>query len=1071
MRHSKWFVVATLSILAPWMPGCDCGGETTAALGLGRIIELGASGERNEVEEITVNFGAVILDSRVERKVVIRNIGSSNMMLSSLELSDPFPTVFNYDIPAAYEVEVQTEKEVSVFFEPKEVGVYEATIRVLLDGASNDVLSIHLKASGIEGGCTITPADTADFGNVALGTSYVMMIKIANGSEVDWKVNVEKILEDADKGVFVFNNFTPGEITVPMHGEVLVPIEFKPNHVGLHYAALSIPAPAMCQPAVLPLVGTGVEQVLECEPKVLVKDATTGREKWECLLDFGFVNPNSKATGFVTFKNLGNSDIDLSGFKVEQDTTKGDALAVEPSGDDGKVPEVVEVKKGESVRIAMSFLPTLLGQYNGKLQYESTDQKRPAGYVLLQGTGGGPAIEAQPSDRIDFGAVATKTFQRRRLTITNVGTDIQGTTDDNLKLMVPDPATTCTKNTDCTSGICQRGQCWSDKIAELEVVQGDPSEFSVEWPPEGYAAKGIAAGESVDLKVKIAPISVGDKKANLKVYSNDPAKPVVIIEIFGAGATFPPCDYDVIPPQLNFGNVEAGKSLSLSFAIRNKATKTTDECLVSTLGFTRDTASTFTLIDGALTGKIVRGGETLEVPVRFSPKQDGTYGGTVEFYISSQEKPDGKVALSGTTKKGCMLVAPNELDFGVIQVNCSSRERTFTIYNVCTTAQSIEAIDLQQGLSTEFQLVQTPMLKYNLPAGQSVDFRVKYSPTDVGEDQASIAVKSSQVTVVVPISGRGDTTAIQTDIFAQDPQPKVDVLFVVDNSGSMEGEQDSLGSNFESFIKFALAQGVDYHIAVTTTGVDISHGGSANNSSWGDPDENGCSVPVNGSRARVITPLTPNGEGVFKQNVNVGTNGNGYELLIRPSYLALTSPNLTGCNTGFLRDEATLAVVVVSDAGDQDDQPVGFYVNALLTIKGFRHQNMFSFSGIVRPDDESTCAESGDGSEDYLPRVVQMIDSSGGVRGNICDSNWNQTLETLGQNAFGYRTRFFLSNTPDMSKPLVVTVDGVPYEATGTSGDVRWKYNSQVTAIDFELLAVPEPGSTIEVSYNVACLH
>ncbi|MGC4115556.1 MAG: choice-of-anchor D domain-containing protein [Myxococcales bacterium] len=933
-------------------------------------------------------------------------------------------------------------------------------------------LKINLTAQSIVGGCAITPNDTVDFGNVAIGTSYGMMVKITNNSVKPWEVNVEKILEDADKGVFVFSSFEPGIKTVPEHGELLVPLEFKPNHAGLHYAALSIPAPEFCQPAVLPLVGKGVDQVLECEPRVLIKDSSTGQEKWECLLDFGFVNPNAKATASIGFKNLGNSDIDVSALALTQDLTKGgDAFAIEPDAE-GKTPDVITVKKGESVKVTLSFLPTLLGQYNGKLDFESTDQKRPTGYFLLQGTGGGPAIELQPTDRVDFGPVAVNTHQKRRVIISNVGTDIQGTTDDNLKLIVPDAATACTKNTDCTannSNICQRGMCWNPKQAELEVVQGDPAEFTLVWPPVDYESKGIAAGESVEVTVTFAPIGGGDKKALLKVYSNDPAKPVAITEIYAAGAVMPPCNYEIIPPQLNYGNVEAGKSLVLSFEIRNKATKTTDQCLVSTLGFSRDTSPTFTLVDGAVNGKYVNGGESLRVPVRFSPKVDGSYGGSVEFYISSPDAPDGKVPMAGTTKKGCMLIAPNELDFGVIQKDCNSRDRTFTIYNVCTTAQSLQSIEMQQGGSTEFKVTSTPMFPYNLAAGASVDFKVRYSPVDVGQDQATIAVKSSQVTVIVPISGRGDTTAIQTDIFAQDPQPKVDVLFIVDNSGSMSDEQSSLGSNFDSFIKFALAQGVDYHIAVTTTGVDQAHGGSTDNGS--PPDENGCIIPLNNSRPKIINPQTSNGETVFKQNVNVGTDGNYTEFLIRPAYLALTSPNLTGCNNGFLREEATLAVVVVSDAGDQDDTPVGFYVNALLTIKGFRHQNMFSFSGIVRPDDENTCSQSGDGSNAFYPRVLQMINSTGGVRGNICEQDWNQTLETLGQNAFGYRTRFFLSNVPDLSQPIVVKVDGVPYEMQGPSGDDRWKYNGTVTAVDFELLAVPEPGSTIEVSYHVACLR
>jgi hypothetical protein len=498
-------------------------------------------------------------------------------------------------------------------------------------------------------------------------------------------------------------------------------------------------------------------------------------------------------------------------------------------------------------------------------------------------------------------------------------------------------------------------------------------------------------------------------------------------------------------------------------------------------------------VQGPISGAHVKGGESLEVPVRFGPKQNGTYSGSVEFYISSVNAPEGQVSLSGSSQSGCLLIAPNALDFGVIEINCNSRDRSFTLYNVCSTNQVIQTIDLQQGLSTEFHIVQKPTLPYTLSAGNSVDFKVKYAPVDSGTDQGSIAITTTKFTqpYVIPISGRGDVNAIQTDVFAQDPQPKVDVLFVVDDSGSMSAHQVSLGQNFASFIQYAEKQAVDYHIAVTTTSVDIAHGGQDDNGGT-DPDENGCFVPITGSNPKVVTPLTPNLAQVFAQNVNVGTNGNYTELLIRPTYLALTNPNLSGCNNvGFLRDEANLAVVVVSDAADQDNagaagpMPVPFYINAFFNVKGLKRQNMFTFSSIdPKHPDTPTCMQ--DGSQTFDPsgnientRVQQVVTATGGVTDDICTQDWAKTLQKLGQTAFGYRTRFFLSNVPDVSAGNVITVQIIPpnettpvdYPQIGPYGDTRWTYNSNAAAVDFELLAVPEPGSTIIVSYHVACLH
>ncbi|HCF57810.1 MAG TPA: hypothetical protein DFS52_07425, partial [Myxococcales bacterium] len=180
-------------------------------------------------------------------------------------------------------------------------------------------------------------------------------------------------------------------------------------------------------------------------------------------------------------------------------------------------------------------------------------------------------------------------------------------------------------------------------------------------------------------------------------------------------------------------------------------------------------------------------------------------------------------------------------------------------------------------------------------------------------------------------------------------------------------------------------------------------------------------------------------------------------------------------NAGFLRDEANLAVIVVSDAADHDATPLAFYQNFYLNIKGFKRQNMFSFSGII-PTQPSTPAGNCDYDESTAGqsmRVKELIARTAGVYDDICTPDWSRTLEKLGQTAFGYRTRFFLSNVPDMTiepDPIVVEVDGQPYPAIGPYGDTRWTYNSSANAIDFEPLAVPEPGSTLTISYHVACL-
>src|SRR5690606_32353854 len=62
-----------------------------------------------------------------------------------------------------------------------------------------------------------------------------------------------------------------------------------------------------------------------------------------------------------------------------------------------------------------------------------------------------------------------------------------------------------------------------------------------------------------------------------------------------------------------------------------------------------------------------------------------------------------------------------------------------------------------------------------------------------------------------------------TDRIRQVTQPMVDVLWVVDDSGSMYDEQVALSSNFPDFFEFFDGSGLDYHIGVVSTDMDASN--------------------------------------------------------------------------------------------------------------------------------------------------------------------------------------------------------------------------------------------------------
>src|SRR4051794_29697921 len=93
----------------------------------------------------------------------------------------------------------------------------------------------------------------------------------------------------------------------------------------------------------------------------------------------------------------------------------------------------------------------------------------------------------------------------------------------------------------------------------------------------------------------------------------------------------------------------------------------------------------------------------------------------------------------------------------------------------------------------------------------------------------------------------------QTDEFCQRPASKVDILWVVDNSGSMASEQNKIADRFTEFFQQLGSSLVDYHIGVVTTSITPGQTEDANGilRKYDGPEVQGC----NGCRG--LTKDTP----------------------------------------------------------------------------------------------------------------------------------------------------------------------------------------------------------------------
>ncbi len=87
------------------------------------------------------------------------------------------------------------------------------------------------------------------------------------------------------------------------------------------------------------------------------------------------------------------------------------------------------------------------------------------------------------------------------------------------------------------------------------------------------------------------------------------------------------------------------------------------------------------------------------------------------------------------------------------------------------------------------------------------------------------------------------------------------------------------------------------------------------------------------------------------------------------------------------------------------------------------------------------------------------------MKEEICNTNWSAALQGLGRTAFGFRTQFFLTNTPDTTSGNAVNVliNGQPAPPS------TYMYDAASNSIKFNPNATPQPGQTLTIDYATTC--
>lgn len=226
----------------------------------------------------------------------------------------------------------------------------------------------------------------------------------------------------------------------------------------------------------------------------------------------------------------------------------------------------------------------------------------------------------------------------------------------------------------------------------------------------------------------------------------------------------------------------------------------------------------------------------------------------------------------------------------------------------------------------------------------------------------------------------------------------------------------------------------------------------------------------------ILTPQVAGASEIFAENVALGTSGAGIEMGMEAARLALAEPLLSTENAGFLRDDANLSLIFVSDEDDDSARPVDDYLKWWTDLKGpaaYRDHLMFNISAVVGPQEpefagQPSCSST-DGVAYYGKRYIDLANRTEGLVESICAEDFSNLATELGLVLSGLAVEFELSDTPD---PTTFKVE--LYETADLSSFVReleegvdWNYILERNAIRFEEDQVPPAEYYILVEYEI----
>ena len=286
----------------------------------------------------------------------------------------------------------------------------------------------------------------------------------------------------------------------------------------------------------------------------------------------------------------------------------------------------------------------------------------------------------------------------------------------------------------------------------------------------------------------------------------------------------------------------------------------------------------------------------------------------------------------------------------------------------------------------------------------------------------------------------------------QDFRSAVDILFIIDDSGSMQSHQNRLARNMNDFVQAFFKVGfIDYHIGVTTSSPDQGSGFGSRRVTYGGKLRRDGGVSY-------IERSTVDGQSILNDYIRVGTSGDYQEHFLDILTKAL-DPSINFENQGFLRADSHVLVVFLTDTDDQS----GFTPSGTLSRVTRLLNNDISRLNVATALAIATGANCR--SEMYPSKLEHFTQLVNGKIFELCSEDYGEPLALVAQSLVGKASTISLEQIPDLST-LVLTYGSQVIPEDPVYG---WSYNAETNQIFLggKMDLKPEPkGTSVQFFYE-----